>query len=74
MVQETINEDTTTDVEIRPFRVTMPEEALVDLRRRIAATRWPDSETVADQSQGANLEKRTCIDRRRHGPGAPIAT
>jgi pimeloyl-ACP methyl ester carboxylesterase len=40
---------------IRPFRVDMPEEALADLRRRIAATRWPDKETVADQSQGAQL-------------------
>jgi hypothetical protein len=42
---------------IRPFRVNIPEEALVDLRRRILATRWPDKETVADQSQGAQLAK-----------------
>ena len=34
----------------------MPEEQLVDLRRRIAATRWPESETVADQSQGVPLD------------------
>ncbi len=40
---------------IRPFRVNVPEAALVDLRRRLAATRWPDKETVADQSQGAQL-------------------
>ena len=40
---------------IRPFHVSIPEEALVDLRRRIAATRWPDKETVADQSQGVPL-------------------
>jgi pimeloyl-ACP methyl ester carboxylesterase len=40
---------------IRPFRVDVPDEALADLRRRIAATRWPDKETVADQSQGAQL-------------------
>jgi pimeloyl-ACP methyl ester carboxylesterase len=40
---------------IRPFKVKIPEEALVDLRRRIAATRWPDKETVADASQGAQL-------------------
>jgi hypothetical protein len=33
---------------MRPFQVSIPEEALVDLRRRIAATRWPDKETVAD--------------------------
>ena len=42
---------------IRPFKVNIPEEALVDLRRRIAATRWPDKETVPDQSQGAQLAK-----------------
>jgi pimeloyl-ACP methyl ester carboxylesterase len=42
---------------IRPFRIDIPEEALVDLRRRIAATRWPDKETVADQSQGVQLAK-----------------
>jgi pimeloyl-ACP methyl ester carboxylesterase len=40
---------------IRPFRVNVPEEQLVDLRRRIAATRWPERETVADESQGVQL-------------------
>src|SRR5664279_1785422 len=43
---------TATDVAVRPFRIHVPEEALVDLRRRIAATRWPDREIVSDQSQG----------------------
>ena len=42
---------------IRPFRVHVPEADLVDLRRRIAATRWPDPETVDDQSQGIQLAK-----------------
>ena len=42
---------------IRPFRVNVPEKQLVDLRRRIAATRWPDQETVNDQSQGMQLAK-----------------
>ena len=42
---------------IRPFRVHVPEEQLVDLRRRIAATRWPDQETVNDGSQGVQLAK-----------------
>jgi pimeloyl-ACP methyl ester carboxylesterase len=42
---------------IRPFRVHVSEEALVDLRRRIAATRWPERETVDDQSQGIQLAK-----------------
>src|SRR4051812_35099149 len=40
---------------IRPFRVNIPEEQLVDLRRRIEATRWPDRETVMDRSQGVRL-------------------
>ena len=42
---------------IRPFRVNVPEKDLVDLRARIAATRWPDRETVNDQSQGIQLAK-----------------
>jgi pimeloyl-ACP methyl ester carboxylesterase len=45
------------DTAIRPFRVNVPEEQLMDLRRRIAATRWPDRETVTDQSQGVKLAK-----------------
>src|SRR3712207_8818451 len=44
-------------VEVRPFRIDVPEEDLVDLRRRIAATRWPDKETVSDRSQGVQLAK-----------------
>jgi len=46
-----------TDNAVRPFRVNVPEEALSDLRGRIKATRWPDKETVTDQSQGAQLAK-----------------
>jgi pimeloyl-ACP methyl ester carboxylesterase len=42
---------------IRPFRIEVPEEQVVDLRRRVLATRWPDRETVSDQSQGAQLKK-----------------
>jgi pimeloyl-ACP methyl ester carboxylesterase len=41
--------------DIRPFQVDVPDEALEDLRRRIAATNWPEKETVADQSQGVPL-------------------
>jgi pimeloyl-ACP methyl ester carboxylesterase len=40
---------------IRPFHVEIPDEALEDLRRRIAATQWPEKETVADESQGVPL-------------------
>jgi pimeloyl-ACP methyl ester carboxylesterase len=43
------------ETEIRPFRVDTPEEEIADLRRRIAATRWPERETVADDSQGVRL-------------------
>jgi len=45
------------DSAIRPFKVNVAEEQLADLRRRIAATRWPDRETVNDQSQGVQLAK-----------------
>jgi pimeloyl-ACP methyl ester carboxylesterase len=41
--------------EIRPFRVETSDEAIADLRRRIAATRWPSRELVADRSQGVQL-------------------
>ncbi len=40
---------------IRPFTVQVPQAELDELRRRIAATRWPEKETVADQSQGVQL-------------------
>jgi pimeloyl-ACP methyl ester carboxylesterase len=43
------------DTSVRPFRVEIPQEALDDLRRRIAATRWPSKELVADRSQGVQL-------------------
>jgi pimeloyl-ACP methyl ester carboxylesterase len=41
--------------DIRPFHVNIPEEELVELRRRINSTRWPEKETVMDQSQGVQL-------------------
>ena len=47
----------TKDGAVRPFAVNIPESDIVDLRRRIAATRWPDREPVADRSQGVRLEK-----------------
>src|SRR5438105_9042340 len=51
------------DTAVRPFRIDVPEEALVDLRRRVAATRWPDRETVSDRSQGAPLAKLQALVR-----------
>ena len=44
-----------TDAAIRPFRVSIPEKQIVDLRRRIASTRWPTRELVGDRSQGVQL-------------------
>ena len=41
--------------DIRPFRIHFPEEALVDLRRRVSATKWPSQETVKDPSQGVQF-------------------
>src|SRR6201981_1039221 len=43
------------EAEIRPFRVSMPDEAIADLRRHIAATRWPSRELVTERSQGVQL-------------------
>src|SRR5580693_8318797 len=43
------------ETEIRPFRVDMPDDAIADLRRRITATRRPSRELVADRSQGVQL-------------------
>src|SRR5688500_8030027 len=40
---------------IRPFRVNVPEAELIELRRRITATRFPERETVSDMSQGVPL-------------------
>jgi hypothetical protein len=45
------------DESVRPFHINVPEAALADMRRRIAATRWPDRETVNDRSQGVQLAK-----------------
>jgi pimeloyl-ACP methyl ester carboxylesterase len=44
-----------TGTEIRSFQVEVPQEAVEDLRRRIAATRWPSKELVDDRSQGVQL-------------------
>jgi pimeloyl-ACP methyl ester carboxylesterase len=44
-----------TTTEIRPFHIEIPEEQIDDLRRRIAQTRWPTNELVADRSQGVQL-------------------
>lgn len=45
------------DDKVRPFKIQVSDEALADLRRRVNATRWPDQQTVADDTQGVRLEK-----------------
>ena len=42
--------------EIRPFTVSFPQEEIAELRRRVAATRWPDRETVKDDTQGVQFD------------------
>ena len=50
-----VAEQTDASAAIRPFRVGFPEAEITELRRRVAATRWPERETVADDSQGVPL-------------------
>jgi hypothetical protein len=52
-----------THTAIRPFRVDVPEEDLVDLRQRIEATRWPSKELVEDRSQGVQLATMQALAR-----------
>ena len=53
--EERSTDTPTTPPAVRPFRIDVPEEDLDDLRRRIAATRWPSRELVGDRSQGVQL-------------------
>ena len=53
--QQGSEQATDTTTVIRPFHVNVPEAELTELRRRINATRWPERETVTDQSQGVQL-------------------
>ncbi|MGA8268965.1 MAG: epoxide hydrolase N-terminal domain-containing protein, partial [Candidatus Acidiferrales bacterium] len=43
------------DIAIRPFHISVPEQEIVELRRRVAATRWPERELVSDATQGVQL-------------------
>ncbi len=49
--RQTTNEQTA----VRPFHVSIPDAELADMRKRIKATRWPERETVTDESQGVKL-------------------
>ena len=55
MATTTTTQTATTASAVRPFRVEFPQKQLDDLRRRLAATRWPSKELVADRSQGVQL-------------------
>jgi pimeloyl-ACP methyl ester carboxylesterase len=55
MAQTTATPETVERTVIRQFEIDVPEAELADLRRRILATRWPERETVSDQSQGVQL-------------------
>ena len=51
------------DNAIRPFQIHVSDAALVDLRQRVQATRWPDKETVSDESQGIRLAEMQALVR-----------
>ncbi len=53
--QKSIDNTAIDTTAIRPFTVNIPEAQVVDMKRRLVATRWPDKETVADAAQGAQL-------------------
>ena len=58
------SEESASNTVIRPFTVETPEAELDSLRARIAATRWPDHETVSDRTQGVQLaEVQELVDR-----------
>ena len=50
-----VSSNSSTDDEVRPFRISVPESDIVDLKRRIEATRWPTKELVKDRSQGVQI-------------------
>jgi Epoxide hydrolase N terminus len=52
---ETTRQTRSDNAAVRPFRVDFPEAELTELRRRVNATRWPERETVTDDSQGVRL-------------------
>jgi pimeloyl-ACP methyl ester carboxylesterase len=66
MKKETVSTEPVTvieDTSIRPFEIEVPDEAIVEMRRRIEATNWPERETVDDASQGVQLETMQALAR-----------
>jgi pimeloyl-ACP methyl ester carboxylesterase len=62
-VTEHRSEQTTDTTAVRPFLVEVPDAELAELRRRIAATKWPERETVTDASQGVQLATMQALAR-----------
>src|SRR3954470_14664182 len=62
-VPRTAEPDAAEENTIRPFHIDVPEEELADLRARIAATRWPEKESVDDPSQGVQLATMKALAR-----------
>src|SRR5260370_37045311 len=60
---ETQTHETTSTSEVRPFHINVPELELTELRRRINATKWPERETVTDDSQGVQLATTQALAR-----------
>jgi hypothetical protein len=58
------------DATFRPFQVSVPDENLVELRRRLASARWPQKELVGDRSQGVRLATLQAL----AGTGRPTTT
>ena len=56
MTSTTIGQTEQDNVDVRPFQVGFPQSDLDELRRRIIVARWPERETVTDDSQGVRLE------------------
>jgi pimeloyl-ACP methyl ester carboxylesterase len=52
---ETMQQTRSDKADVRPFKIAFPESDLTEMRRRINATRWPERETVTDDSQGVRL-------------------
>jgi pimeloyl-ACP methyl ester carboxylesterase len=63
IVSEEVVMSMAVETEIRPFQVEIPQEQIDELRRRIAATRWPTKELVADRSQGVQLATTQALAR-----------
>ena len=47
--------------DVTPFKVSVPQSAIDDLKHRLASTRWPERETVGDWSQGVPLQKAQAL-------------